>query len=199
MNDLRKLIDRARLSGELWLHRHGPWWLLLGVLSVLLLGGALLALPRLHAELAGQQALLAEWQARATQPLAEAPSQSVSEINYQLFRDTLAEENQVLPTIQAILDAAASHRLIATRAEYQRTHDVNAQADTLQMTIPVSGQYRDVRRWIEEILATQAFVAVTELGAKREDIALNQIEARVRLNLWYRPETGGRDAGRVDP
>ena len=55
------------------------------------------------------------------------------------------------------------------------------------MTIPLRGRYTDVRGWIEEILARNAYVAVNELGFKREEIGLDQIEARVRLTIWYDP------------
>jgi hypothetical protein len=111
---------------------------------------------------------------------------------------------QVLPSIKAILDSAASHRLISTRAEYVRAADANAQAATLQMTVPVKGRYSDVRRWVEEILRTQAYVAVNELAFKREEMGLNQVEAKVRLTIWHRPALPGEhrhriDAGEVDP
>ena len=36
------------------------------------------------------------------------------------------------------------------------------------MILPVKGRYPDVRRWIEEILATQSYTALNELGFKRE-------------------------------
>ncbi|MEF8716688.1 MAG: hypothetical protein V5B35_15220 [Candidatus Accumulibacter necessarius] len=201
MNEFRLSSDRVRLAADIWLHRHGPWWLLLAVLVLVLLALALLVIPGRQAELARQQAMLGDLQARASEPLPVAAATSTSVDNYHRFRATLADEEQVLRTLQAILDAAASHQLIATRAEYLRGRDANAQADTLQMTVPVKGRYTDVRQWVEEILATQAFVAVNELGFKREDIGVNQIEAKVRLTIWYRPAGagGGIPTGYVDP
>ncbi len=202
VNQLVLSVDRLRLSAEIWLHRHGPWWLLLAVLLLSLLSVAVIVMPRLAAELAAKQAILGELQARAASRRdPPALPLSASEAHYRSFRETLAVESQVRPSLKAILDSAERHRLIATRAEYLRGHDSNAQADTLQMTVPVKGRYLDVRRWIDEILATQAFVAINELGFKREEIGSNQIEARVRLTIWQRPAGAAdtSDGSTVDP
>lgn len=186
MNRVRLLVDRLRLSVEIGLHRHGPWWLLVALSFCVLLAVAGTLLPALHAELAAEQGSLRTLQARAVggeQP-TEAP-ESASERHYQAFRELLAEERQVLGTIEAVLDLAASHRLLSTQAEYQGGSDLQAQADTLEMTVPVSGRYADIRRWIEEILATQPFVAVDELAFRRDEIDRNEIEAKVRLTIWH--------------
>jgi hypothetical protein len=131
--------------------------------------------------------------ARRTASRRPGAPESASERHYQAFQEVLAEESQVLASIQAVLDLVASHQLLSTRAEYQRGRDLQAQADTLQMIVPVRGRYADIRRWIEEILATQPFVAVDELGFKRDEIARNEVEARVRLSIWHhraRPAEG---------
>ncbi|RDE52334.1 MAG: hypothetical protein DVS81_00760 [Candidatus Accumulibacter meliphilus] len=178
-------LDRLRLSAEIGLHRHGPWWLLLALSFCLLLVLAATLLPALHAELAAAQGSLRALQARAANGEPPAAPESASERHYQAFQEVLAEESQVLASIQAVLDLVASHQLLSTRAEYQRGRDLQAQADTLQMIVPVRGRYADIRRWIEEILATQPFVAVDELGFKRDEIARNEVEARVRLSIWH--------------
>ena len=41
MNRLALLAERLRLAAEIWLQRHGPWWLLLAVLGCVLLGLAI--------------------------------------------------------------------------------------------------------------------------------------------------------------
>ncbi|MEF8733610.1 MAG: hypothetical protein V5B40_17380 [Candidatus Accumulibacter meliphilus] len=189
-------LDRLRLSAEIGLHRHGPWWLLLALSFCLLLVLAATLLPALHADLAAAQGSLRALQARAAN--GEAPTgapQSASERHYQAFQEVLAEESQVLASIQAVLDLVASHQLLSTHAEYQRGRDLQAQADTLQMIVPVRGRYADIRRWIEEILATQPFVAVDELGFKRDEIARNEVEARVRLSIWHHPARPAEGVG----
>ncbi len=205
MKQLARIADRYRLAADIWVHRHGPWWPLLVVTILSLISLAIIAIPGLTADLAGKQATLKELQARAAsrQELLADP-ESTSESNYRSFRATLAAEKDVLPSIEAILDSAASHHLTSTRAEYLRSHVANAQADTVQMTVPVHGRYTDVRRWIEDVLAMHAFVAVNEVGFKREEIGSNQIEAKVRLTIWHAaaksPSRAGRiDAGEVDP
>jgi hypothetical protein len=177
------------------LHRHGPWWLLLALSFCLLLvvaGNTPAGAARRAGGGAGQSARLAgacgERRAADRERRNRRPNATTRR-----FLEVLAEESQVLASIQAVLDLVASHQLLSTRAEYQRGRDLQAQADTLQMIVPVRGRYADIRRWIEEILATQPFVAVDELGFKRDEIARNEVEARVRLSIWHhraRPAEG---------
>ncbi|HRD92261.1 MAG TPA: hypothetical protein PL117_11310 [Accumulibacter sp.] len=202
MNRIALIADRLRLTAEIWLHRHGPWSLTLAMAFCSLLALALLLIPGLQSELAErqteQQAVVDALQARAVGALAPPePPRSTSERHYRAFRQILADESQVLPSIQAVLDSAVSHQLLATRAEYQRGQDPLVPAETLQMTVPVRGRYADVRRWIEEILATQPFVAVDELGFKREEIGIDQLEARLRLTIWHRPARSSERVGGV--
>lgn len=198
MSRLAWLVDRLRLTAELCLHRQGLWWPLLLVAVLLLVALAAFAIPGREAELAGKREILSELRARAAgqQEPAAAP-EATSEANHAAFRAALAAENEVLPGIEAILDAAESHHLMIARADYLRTRDALAQAASLQMTIPLRGRYTDVRSWIEEILAGNAYVAVNELGFKREDIGLDQIEARVRLTIWYDPAKSASRAGEL--
>lgn len=208
MNELKRITDHLRLVADLWLHRHGPWWLLLAGGLGALLGFAVIVMPRLDAELTAKVATLNALQARVANSHEPSPAATLpaagSAFHYQVFREALADDEQVLPGIKAVLDSAADHRLISTRAEYVRAVDANAQAETLQMTVPVKGRYSDIRRWIEEILRTQAYVAVNELAFKREEVGLDQVEAKVRLTIWHRPASPGEhrrriDAGEVDP
>ena len=198
MSRLAWFFDRLRLAAELGAHRQGLWWPLLVVAMLLLVALAAIAIPGREAELAGKRETLSELRARAAgqrEPVA-AP-EATSEANYGTFRAALAAENEVLPGIEAILDAAESHHLMIARADYLRARDAQAQAASLQMTIPVRGRYTDVRNWMEEILARHAYVAVNELGFKREDIGLDQIEARVRMTIWYDPARSARRAGEL--
>jgi len=195
VNEVKRIADRLRLLADLWLHRHGPWWLLLAGALAGLLACAVIVLARLDAELAakllvldGVQARLANRQESAAPTAAAAPA---SASNYQAFSDALALDDEVLPTIKTVLDAAARHHLTTTRAEYLRAADAHAQAARLQMTVPVKGRYADIRSWVEEILRTQAAVALNELAFKREEIALSQVEAKVRLTIWHRPPLPG--------
>ncbi|MFZ4536464.1 hypothetical protein [Propionivibrio sp.] len=201
MNQLKLVADRLRLAADLWLHRHGPWCLLfVGMLGVLL-GFALIVMPQLNAELATKQATLKNLQVLVAssqeRSVPAVDSAAKSALHYQAFRENLADDEQVLPSIKAILDSAERHHLVSSRAEYLRAGDDHAQTEMLQMTVPVKGRYSDIRRWIEDILGTQAFVAVNELAFKREEISENQVEAKIRFTIWHHPASPAKRAGRI--
>lgn len=200
MSRVRPVVDRLWLDAEIRLHRHGPWWPILGAAVIVLGGLALAVLPGLEARLAARQEVLRDLLARvALQDQAPVPEQPAATANYHAYRAALADSEEVLPAIQRILDSAQGHRLQATRAEYQRSRDVAAQAEAVQMIVPVRGRYADVRRWIEEILAEHPSLAVNEVGFRREDIASSQIEARVRLSFWHHPAGAGSSRHAPDP
>ncbi|KFB70076.1 hypothetical protein [Candidatus Accumulibacter vicinus] len=202
MNKLKRFTDHLRLVADLWLHRHGPWWLVLAGVLAVLLGFAVIVIPGLDAELVAKVATLNALQERVanshTPSTAATLPATGSALHYQAFRETLADDEQVLPGIKAILDSAVDHHLVGTRAEYVRAVDTNAQAATLQMTVPVKGRYSDIRYWVEEILRTHTYVAVNELAFKREEVGLNQVEAKVRLTIWHRPANPDEHRRRMD-
>ena len=124
MNEFRLNSDRVRLAADIWLHRHGPWWLLLAVLILLLLALALLVIPGRQAELARQQAMLGDLQARASQPLPVAAATSTSADNYHRFRATLADEEQVIYEAPAreFINVAAALLEVDAAAVKDRLH-----------------------------------------------------------------------------
>ena len=52
------------------------------------------------------------------------------------------------------------------------------------MTLPVLGEYTQVRGFVNSVLDTVPNAAVDELTLKREEIADEQLEARVRFSLF---------------
>jgi hypothetical protein len=94
--------------------------------------------------------------------------------HYAGFQGHTGQDDEVLPSIKAILDAAARHHLLATRAEYLRAADAHAQAARLQMTVPVKGVIRTSGAGSRRSSRTQPHLALNELGFKREEIGLSQ-------------------------
>lgn len=188
MKRLPELAARARVTAEIRLHRHGPWWLLLLLLAAALLGVWLTVIPRLEDALAEQRSTLARLQAQlaADQP-PPAPPLPVAHANYQAYCLALRDEDAVLGAIREILDVAGKQRLAIKRAEYERSRHPDAQAEGVRMTLPIRGRYADVRAWIEAILVAQPSLAVNELTFKREEISSGEVDARVRLTIWHHP------------
>jgi hypothetical protein len=107
--------------------------------------------------------------------------------------------SEVLPSIKAVLDAAASHHLTS-----------HARRVPARPRCPCAGGIRADDGAGEGALSGHPAldrgdpahagpsVAVNELGFKREEIGVDQIEAKVRLTLWHRPAKA-RPAPPADP
>ena len=117
MKEIKWNSDRLRLAADLWLYRHGPWWLVLTGVLGLLLGFIVMVMPRLDGELAAKVATLNELQVRVAnrqEPAVPAAlPAAASAAHYQGFRQALTDDEQVLPSIKAVLDAAESHHPVS--------------------------------------------------------------------------------------
>ena len=80
--------------------------------------------------------------------------------------------------------AARNHRLTLEKGEYKLSREQGFPVQRYQVTLPVVGQYAQVRGFVNSVLDAVPNAAVDELILKRKDIAAGQLEARVRFSLF---------------
>ena len=120
-------------------------------------------------------------QIRVRGPQAEVPS-----VHGQLsgFYAFFPPTESVPAALGRVHMAARNHRLTLEKGEYKLSREQGFPVQRYQVTLPVVGQYAQLRGFVNSVLDTVPNAAVDELNLKRKDIAAGQIEARVRFSLF---------------
>lgn len=84
--------------------------------------------------------------------------------------------------------SAQQHGLLLEKGEYKLGHEPEFRLARYQVTLPVHGDYADVRGFVNDVLEAVPASALDELTLKRETIDLPQLEARVRFTLFLATE-----------
>lgn len=80
--------------------------------------------------------------------------------------------------------SASEHQLLLEKGEYKLNREAEFGLARYQVTLPVSGQYADVRGFVNDVLEVVPSAAVEELTLKRQSIDIPELEARVRFILF---------------
>jgi hypothetical protein len=159
----------------LWLWRHG---VAVPLAALMLLAAALLA-----------------WQATRPGPVLPAvvaPRQSAPP-------PAGAEAAAAMAALHAVLlpadEATAAVRRLVTltqpelawqRAEFAQSEDAAPGVARLQITVPVSGEYRAVREALQRALLEMPQLSLDQVRLQREAGAGITLEAQLRFSLWLR-------------
>ena len=108
-------------------------------------------------------------------------------------REQLADFYLFFPSTQQIPDlldriqsAARLQRLTLEQGDYKLSRDQGFAIQRYKATLPVVGEYAQVRSFVNAVLDTVPNAAVDELILRRDDIGDRQLEARVRFTLFVR-------------
>jgi Tfp pilus assembly protein PilO len=80
--------------------------------------------------------------------------------------------------------SALQHQLMLEKGEYKLSREAEFGLARYQVTLPVRGQYADVRGFVNDVLEAIPSAAVEELTLKRETIDAPELEARVRFVIF---------------
>jgi len=173
---------RWRLACEIAWWRHGAW----PVLMLALLSAA----AWLHVvERADLQHRLA---------VAGAVTPPVISAEEAKRRRTLADDVRRLAHFRAVLpsgDSAAEqvqHLVALTladlawkQAEFQHTEDKPMALQRLQISVPVAGTYPRLRAALDTALRDMPNLSIDQVLFQRQSAAESDLQARVRLSLWF--------------
>jgi len=84
------------------------------------------------------------------------------------FRGTLIAPAALAGAQQAVLEAAASHRLNVGLVDYVQEVDPAGNFSTASMRLPVTGSYADIRHFVDAVLASQSAASIRHLSLQRE-------------------------------
>jgi hypothetical protein len=174
---------RRRPSWRLWwslvVWRHGLWLPLCGVM--LTLAGVLLW----QAQAVDDEALR---RARERIAIAQArpgpaPDRLDEAQRLQVFLHQLQPASHSTQQVRRLVELTQPE-LAWQQAQFQQSDDPSLGITQLQITVPVSGQYRPMRQALDRALLELPNLALDQVTFRRQQAGDSQLEARLRFSLW---------------
>lgn len=100
----------------------------------------------------------------------------------------LPSDRQRAADIELLVETAQRNGLTLERADYALAPPNGNAATRLQATLPLSGTYTGLRRYIAAVLNALPHSALESLSIERADAQSVQLQATARLVLFYRAE-----------
>ncbi|NRF69149.1 hypothetical protein HLB44_19315 [Aquincola sp. S2] len=178
----------TRAQFELLIWRHGLCWIVAAALLALAAGMWWLGVRPLQHRLAAVEAqlrrpLVVSAPKASMQGEGDAPRLAAFKDLLQPYRDN--------PALVRRLVALTHDELKWDQAEFSPTHDAALDLVRLQITVPVSGEYRPLQQAVERALIELPNLSVDQLLFKRQQVGQAGVEARVRMSLWLRAPASG--------
>jgi len=188
VSHLASSVAVVRLHLEVLVQRYSAWLLVSGLLLVAVSVAAWSMVAPLRSDLAGMRVQLAQAEADlGSQPTTQALPRHDNELPA-----ALPARSSAAAAIERLIDLAKEHQLDIAQAEYQMGGDRRDILESLQITLPLEGDYPSVRRWIEDVLRALPNASVDRIGFERSAVSTSRIVARVKLTLWFKNEPDAR-------
>jgi len=179
---------RLRLEVLLW--RHGWGWLLLAVLVILFLTAQLLVLPKLAQQQDSHRKQLQQLQLEQSN-LSQTIDTALKPTGDKKILDQLLSvsipEAEVSDVLRKIANMAERNGVALSQSDYQNSSKGHGGLNRLQVTLPLRASYPQLKQFIEQVLFEFPGVSLDDLVLKRESVAQNQVEIRIKLSLWVQP------------
>jgi len=179
-----------RLALQLHARRQG-WPTLLGIGLGIAAAVVWLSLPLARQQLQQTQYALAH--AQASQTKAKAKPQAVADQLDALYQvlDQGRDRDRDLAQLFAL---AREEGWDLAQADYRLLPQNQAGLQRLQIQLPLTGSYADLRDLCKALLRGKPNLSLDELGFKRDNAAEANLDATLKLSLWARPATptGGK-------
>lgn len=152
-------------------------------LAVLTLRPALLREAALQQQLAQREATLAAERQARTQGTENSPQARLEQF-YLRFpaQETLPEQ------LEKIYALAGEQSLALEQAQYKLAPETSGRLARYEITIPASGHYPQLRRFIERTLAELPALALRDLRFKRDGIDKDSVDAVLQFVLYVRTD-----------
>lgn len=100
------------------------------------------------------------------------------------FYQDFPAQGEITRWIEEIYDAAADEQLSLARGEYVMTPVKDTRLTRYQISLPVRGDYGQIRRFITAAQAAVPNLGLDDLSLQRQEIGEAQVDARIRLSLY---------------
>ncbi|MGY4829025.1 GspMb/PilO family protein [Sphaerotilaceae bacterium SBD11-9] len=178
----RRADPRAWISLAFW--RHGLW---------LPLSLAMLALAAwmLHMALSTRVALRQIEMPAAVATVVPANPAAASAVaqahDLQAWREVLVPVRQSTDLVRRLVELTQPD-LAWQRAQFQQSDDQALGVVQLRITVPVKGEYRQMRKALDRVLLEMPNLSLDQVMFRRQQASDSQLEAQLRFSLWLQGE-----------
>ncbi len=177
----------SRLQLLLW--RHGLW---LPVCAAVLAAAAGLGLQARSLRIAAAQPALAAAVPRAAPESLVDEAAAADAAAWEAWRAVLAPYDNATAAVRRLVSLTQSD-LAWQRAEFQQQDDPALGVVRMTIEVPVSGQYRRLRKALDAALREMPALSLDRVTLRRQAAAESELDARLRFSLWLeRPAAGAR-------
>ena len=104
------------------------------------------------------------------------------------FYRTFPNEKNLLPWLEKIFTLAHDQGISLDQGEYKVSSDKGGKLMRFQMTLPLKGEYPQIRKYLDSLLAEIPIVSLENLQLERQKVGDPALEARIRLALYLEQE-----------
>ena len=108
------------------------------------------------------------------------------EASLSAFYQFLPSKNSINQTLYTLHQAATAHGVTTERVEYRLVTNPSSAFLRYEITLPIKGDYQQIRQFINQLLNTFPTLALSEFSLKRNDAQTQEVDAHVKLTLFLR-------------
>lgn len=122
---------------------------------------------------------------------SQLPANTTVQKKVALFYDRFPTADTLPDLLEKINLEAESHQLTLDKGDYKlkllktKNKSLKNRLVPYEITLPIQGDYRHIRTFINQLLATMPMLAITDVQMQRDRIENKMIEARLRLVLFF--------------
>ncbi|HET7792717.1 MAG TPA: hypothetical protein VFL64_04965 [Rhizobacter sp.] len=184
--------SRAWIGLAFW--RHGLW---LPLSLAMLVLATWMVQAALSTHLALKQIEMPAAVAAAA-PASPAAASAVAEAHeLQAWREVLVPVRQSTELVRHLVELTQPD-LAWQRAQFQQNDDQALGVVQLQITVPVKGEYKQMRKALDRALLAMPNLSLDQVMFRRQQASDSQLEAQVRFSLWLQGDrpADARNGGR---
>jgi hypothetical protein len=187
MSAIAVIPDSLRQAGRLWRIwrvRLGPAGLA-GLLLLALAAAAVAYVPLLQDE---TDVMQSEIEALRTQvESARRTARPMPASDEDTLRTLLPTLDTGTRDLRTIFAAARRHRVELQKGDYTLSHTEDGSGVArLEVVLPIKERYVTIKALVADLLNELPHASLSELRMERAAASANQLEARIRLTLYYR-------------
>lgn len=107
------------------------------------------------------------------------------------FYENAGSARHVEQQIRTMFALAQKNGLVFSQADYKAADDRNGRYATLQITLPVQGNYAAIRQFLEQVLLTIPFASLDDMTLRRDTSVNAVLEASLRFTIFLMGSANG--------